>query len=840
MSNIPEQTTSFSEQVENIVRIIKHGKREQALFLAGFLCLGLPALLPAPLKEGLLAVFPDFFKQAFSWLGVIGIAPFIWGLVLVWKKAIPRKLGVTGTVKPSAIKGPFAFGEMDGEIFSQLGREADLSKILGWVLDSQICFAALKGESGAGKTSLLRAGLAYTLNRENEKYGVTPIYWEAVPENSAVELLRAIHFACPEEKESLQHLDDLVDKASGNKKLIIIDQAEQLSPEKHPALFDLFKKIVAQNPPYATTWIIAFREEYASTWFDFEAANPDFLPPKHSLKIFAEPQARDIIAVLAKASGLAPDHAVIVEMVKAMSDQGKVSPVEIGIGMMVLNELYSGPGGEISLGKFQDAGGVTGLLRTYIKGKLEDGMPEHERSPVQTALLELIDPEISHQRLSQGKSALELANAAQLPLNRVQHNLRYLASQEVRILEQLSSRTVTQASFPADTVSYRLAHERLIPALESLAGELLAAAEQAKRLLNERFRTWVKARQRKFLLSGKELRDVLKYRRYFAGALTPELLQYIRHSNKARYAKIALGVLFVLSLFLWQPFNENLIEPWRRDQRLTNFTAQFEVVEGGVFEMGDSSGAGYEDEMPVHLVKLAGFKISKFEITNQQYCDFLNADDSATVKARQWLDFSSSYSQIREKDGRFVVLDEARRNDPVVTVTWFGAAAFCNYLSVRNGYKPFYNAEDWSYDFSARGFRLPTEAEWEYAARGGNKSGGYRYSGSDSIDTVAWYSENSDLTIQAVGKKQPNELGLYDMSGNVYEWCQDWFGEKYYEECKKRGIVENPLGPEIGSDRVLRGGYWYSSAQICRSADRFNNYPGNRYDNVGFRLVFVP
>ncbi|MGH7493796.1 MAG: ATP-binding protein [bacterium] len=265
MSNIREQTTIFYNQVENIIRILKHGKREQVLVVLGFLCFVLQALLPETLRNNLLALFPDFFKQIFSWLFVIGIVLFVWGIVRVWKKATPRDVGVPGTVTPSAIKGPFAFGEMDGKIFSQLGREADLSKILGWVLDSQICFVALKGESGAGKTSLLRAGLTYTLTQEKARYGVTPIYWEAVPDNSAMELLRAIHFACPEEKECLQILDDLVDKASRNKKVIIIDQAEQLSPEKHPTFFNLFKKIGAQKPPYAVTWIIAFREEYAST-----------------------------------------------------------------------------------------------------------------------------------------------------------------------------------------------------------------------------------------------------------------------------------------------------------------------------------------------------------------------------------------------------------------------------------------------------------------------------------------------------------------------------------------------------------------------------------------------
>ena len=717
----------------------------------GFLCLGLAHLVPDALIDNLFK-FPDYFRNVLSWLNVIAAVPFLWGIVLVWKKATPRKPESIDSVKPSAIKDPFSFGEMDGEIFSRLGRQADLSKIFSWVIDTTICFVALKGESGAGKTSLLRAGITYTFAKEKEKYGIIPIYWEAVPDDSVEELLRTVHIACPDEKDNLQTLNDLVDNISGSKKVIIIDQAEQLSPEKHHALFALFKNIVTQRPPYTTTWIIAFREEYASTWFDFESTLPDFHPPKHPLKVFTEEQARDNMAVLAKESGLAPDNAVLVEMINTMSDKGRVSPVEIGIGMMVLSEFYREPGGDISLGKFQDAGGMTGLLRAYIKGKFEEGMPEHEHASIQNTLLDLIDSTKSYQRLSQGKVAAELARIVALPLKRMQQNLSYLASQNVRILEKL-----TPQAQPDSDARYRLAHERLIPALQSLAGELLAAAERAKRLLHERYHTWVNAKQRKFLLSGKELRNVLKYRSHFNETLKPELLQYIRQSTKLRYIKVCLGILLIFSLSMWQPFNQKVLEPWKRDQRIDKIKEQFVKVEGGIFAMGDSSEVGNDDERPIHQVKLSDFQISRYEITNQQYCDFLNVHDSAKVKADVWLDISSSYCEIGEKDGRFIVFDDTKKDDAVVTVSWFGAVMFGNFMSEHYGYKPSYNVNDWSCDSSANGFRLPTEAEWEYAACGGKKSKGYRYSGSDSIDVVAWYWENTDNLIHTVGKKQSSQ-----------------------------------------------------------------------------------
>ena len=133
-------------------------------------------------------------------------------------------------------------------------------------------------------------------------------------------------------------------------------------------------------------------------------------------------------------------------------------------------------------------------------------------------------------------------------------------------------------------------------------------------------------------------------------------------------------------------------------------------------------------------------------------------------------------------------------------------------------------------------YRLPTEAEWEYAARGGNKSRGYTYSGSNSVGDVAWYSENSGSQTHPVGQKQANELGIYDMTGNVWEWCGDWYDSDYY----KGSPAFNPEGPSSGSYRVSRGGGWGNYPRSCRTSHRGYNTPGARLDYLGFRLVFVP
>ncbi|MCQ2317044.1 MAG: formylglycine-generating enzyme family protein, partial [Bacteroidales bacterium] len=132
-------------------------------------------------------------------------------------------------------------------------------------------------------------------------------------------------------------------------------------------------------------------------------------------------------------------------------------------------------------------------------------------------------------------------------------------------------------------------------------------------------------------------------------------------------------------------------------------------------------------------------------------------------------------------------------------------------------------------------YTLPTEAQWEYAARGGNKADGTKYAGSNMIDAVAWYTDNSGSSTHPVGTKRGNALGIYDMSGNVYEWCKDWYSNSYVSYD-----TNNPTGPSSGSRRVSRGGSWYYDAGDCRVSNRGSSTPGRRYYDLGFRVVLVP
>ncbi len=214
-------------------------------------------------------------------------------------------------------------------------------------------------------------------------------------------------------------------------------------------------------------------------------------------------------------------------------------------------------------------------------------------------------------------------------------------------------------------------------------------------------------------------------------------------------------------------------------------------VEGGTFLMGASSEPGndasYWNE-PIHEVTISSFYICRYEVTQEEWTSIMNTSNNP-----------SSFKGMKK---------------PVENISWAQCQSFINMLNYVSG----------------KHFRLPTEAEWEYAARGGSKTKGFRYSGSNILNEVGWNKGNSSSSTHVVGKLKPNELGLYDMSGNVYEWCSDWF--KKYKSNKQY----NPTGPQNGTKRVSRGGCWFSPETSCR----VYTHDGGKLDASplkGFRLA---
>lgn len=252
------------------------------------------------------------------------------------------------------------------------------------------------------------------------------------------------------------------------------------------------------------------------------------------------------------------------------------------------------------------------------------------------------------------------------------------------------------------------------------------------------------------------------------------------------------------------------------------------AVGGGSFEMGDRLGDGNADELPLHTVTMTGFRIGEYEVTQSEWVRYMPAH---------------TYDYGEGPD------------HPVYNVSWYEALVYCNKRSISSGLSPCYSIagstdpESWgavpaasdsvwnavACDWISDGYRLPTESEWEYAARGGvNNTDNYRYSGGDAIDDLGWYIGNyipGDFSRPA-GNKASNQIGVYDMSGNVFEWCWDRYGN-YTSDS-----LTDPAGPDAGDTRVLRGGYWNSDAGECRVSFRFSHLPESTPDYYGgFRIV---
>ena len=215
------------------------------------------------------------------------------------------------------------------------------------------------------------------------------------------------------------------------------------------------------------------------------------------------------------------------------------------------------------------------------------------------------------------------------------------------------------------------------------------------------------------------------------------------------------------------------------------------LVEGGTFTMGatpDQWPDHRRNEVPLHEVTLSSYYISQTEVTQELWEAVMGFNPSQFAGDPQ---------------------------RPVEMVSLFDCARFVDKLT----------------EITGRVFRMPTEAEWEYAARGGNRSQSFKYSGSNMAEDVAWYNGNADNTTHPVATKAPNELGIYDMSGNVLEWCQDWYASYDEEPCT------NPVGPESGYENVYRGGSWNNDSVMCRNATRDKADPHTTSSMIGLRVV---
>jgi len=231
------------------------------------------------------------------------------------------------------------------------------------------------------------------------------------------------------------------------------------------------------------------------------------------------------------------------------------------------------------------------------------------------------------------------------------------------------------------------------------------------------------------------------------------------------------------------------------------------LIPAGKFLMGD------EDEFDAtpHEVSVSSFYLSKYLVTQKEFERVMGENPS------RW---------------------KSSPDNPVESVRWSDAVRYCNKRSELEGLQPCYDLTKWTCDFEANGYRLPTEAEWEYACRAGTTTAYYFGDSDQKLRDFAWYDKNSGLRPQPVGQKRPNPWGLFDMSGNVWEWCNDFYQVEYYAQSPS----QDPRGPAAGDTKVLRGGTWKMDSENCRSGYRYNENPGYvdvcfGYDIYGFRCV---
>ncbi len=279
------------------------------------------------------------------------------------------------------------------------------------------------------------------------------------------------------------------------------------------------------------------------------------------------------------------------------------------------------------------------------------------------------------------------------------------------------------------------------------------------------------------------------------------------------------------------------------------------LVQGGSFQMGSASG-GDSDERPVRTVTVDSFRMTTTEVTVASFRRFVDAIGYRTTAesgAGGYVWTGSRWEQKSDAHWRNPYFSQDD-DHPVVLVSWYDAVTYANWLSEQDGLTPAYRIEgtNVTWNRSANGWRLPTEAEWEYAARGGTQSRGYTYAGTSTAQSLSLFANFADRNTDfswsdssqddghdrtaPAGRYRPNELGLYDMSGNVWEWVWDWYDDSYPSTSER-----NPMGPSSGERRVLRGGSWVINVDVnLRVANRGGNYPSNSYVINGFRLVAAP
>jgi WD40 repeat protein len=490
-----------------------------------------PIPIPEPYRQAALIVLGCF---------TAGCAVY---LVLRISRIQDPGTDVPGQALPSSVRGPLPFTESDGELFRSLGRDYLIGQALAFVTNDQIPVILVSGESGVGKTSLLRAGLTGPL----KGFGRIVIYWEAKPTNAWESLTDTVVDALGD-ASGVASIDDLFQKKPpAARPVIIIDQLEQLSPaiDAHARVYEVIVKAAQSPAPHPATWIISFRRDFVGI-YEFLAAKGLALPFV-LVMAFTCDQAEQVMATLADKAGVRFERQLLQDFTASAAVNGAVSSVDIGIGTLVLVNLAKRTKKDtITLDGYKFAGGSSGVLTAYVRDQLSV-YPDVWQEEVLKALLALVDLS-KNQRIAEGRSVSTLSLGSALPAGRLTVIFETLAAPHIRILEKLEASDKSEALF-------RLPHERFIQPIRTLSGSLLAKENLAQFVLDTGFNGWVRSRDPRMLLSGKELGQVRDLVAQRSGAFSADVLDYVRRSVQRDRLKIARrAALCVAGVLLFGAF----------------------------------------------------------------------------------------------------------------------------------------------------------------------------------------------------------------------------------------------------------------------------------------------
>ncbi|MBV6442944.1 MAG: Hercynine oxygenase [Saprospiraceae bacterium] len=797
-------------------------------------------------------------------------------------------------IPPIPYKSLNWFEEKDARIF--FGRGKDIRQLYNKLNNDYSRIITFFGQSGAGKSSLLHAGLLPRLPAE-----WTPYYQRRTRDGSVVTILE-------------NYINWLLTEKP-LRPLLILDQLEEIytnpyteQPDEAERLPELLQKTLSVNPNVRI--ILGLREDrWAAVENLLNTNGINFL--RHYLSVLDQEGIREAVAGILEDRDLA-------DCFRGLS----FAPGEEDLALRIAHDLMSrddsranaAPLLQFILRRMWDEASANAAETPLLSWELYD---KHRRA----SMLDLLDKQLEElhavfpEEVTNGLTldllrgfVTEENTAGVVTEDTLLQNYTHLPPQLIKDLCLELGNKYLLTSFPGSskTLHWRLAHDALAPAVLRRFTESDAPGQRARRiveskkgeigrrgtgvLFSEPDLEIIQAGKNGMPIMSDALRDAIdESATHYADARWRDAeqkraivdfrceqakgcilqLQYNDALISASFAapldtrkdeltKLMMEIAFFESELnskdstiaclhhLRQLTNQDSLEdavtrsealngvPFRKEVHLIlesidpdyfkllerRYFPDMVPVVGGTYQMGAEKG-----ESKGHRVTIDNFHIARTQVTWWQYMLFCRATNREMPSSPGW--------------GRI-------GNHPVVNVNWYDAVQYANWVSERRGYTPVYeidtarkdpnnksdyDKQKWTVTLrkDADGLRLPTEAEWEFAARGGKQSKGFEYAGSDDLDEVGWYSNNAESKTHPVAEKKANELGIYDMSGNVWEWCGDWYGD--YPSSPP----ENPAGPASGSYRVLRGGAWDGVADGCRVAYRSYYGPVLRSSFVGFR-----